>query len=115
MRKFTRTLVAGAAATIAFSGLPMVTSAAHADPSCIVSAGGSPGRQSFTLQVRSNPCSRQVRAYVECVKESGGTFNAYGPTITRPGSSKADCGFAYVNKHGHEVNVPGQGWTRYTY
>lgn len=115
MSRSNKAAVVGIVATMAFSAMPMLTSVAQADPSCTVGTSGSPGRQSFTLKVSGNPCGRQVRAFATCLKESGGSYTEYGSTI-KTGSSKADCGAAgYVNKYGHEVNVPGQGWTRYTH
>ncbi|MEU6525617.1 hypothetical protein ABZ892_23030 [Streptomyces sp. NPDC046924] len=118
MKKVAKGAVVGFVTAVAFTAVPALTSVAHADPSCSVSASGTPGTRSLTVKVTSNPCGRQVRAFTSCVKESGGTFTAYGSAITSTGSSKADCsgGFGYVNKpYGHEVNVPGQGWTRYSY
>ncbi|GAA3773358.1 hypothetical protein ACFS5L_26085 [Streptomyces phyllanthi] len=107
--------IAAAAAIMAVSSIPVLASTAQADPSCTVGTSGSPGSQTFTLNVTSNPCGRKVRAYVTCTNENGAsTGTEYGPAITGTGKSKADCGsFRYVNKWGHEVNVPGQGWTRY--
>ncbi|MFB6616605.1 hypothetical protein ACIGFK_19640 [Streptomyces sp. NPDC085524] len=63
----------------------------------------------------SNPCGRQVRAWAECVTENGWTSQKTGSSISGTGSVSVSCGTAYVNRKGHEVYVPGQGWARYVY
>ncbi|WP_405493545.1 hypothetical protein [Streptomyces sp. NBC_00096] len=105
----------GLAAAVVVSGLPALTSTAAADPSCITSANATSSDGTVTVRVSSNPCSRQVRAWVECVAENGVKTQRTGSAISGTGSASVSCGFAYVNRKGHEVNVPGQGWTRYVY
>ncbi|MGA5559227.1 hypothetical protein [Streptomyces lavendulocolor] len=108
-------LVIAAAATV-FSGLPAVTSVAQADPPCAVSASGSvANRSKLTVSVTKNPCRHQVRAWVECVSNMGTKSQKTSGAIGGTGTVRVDCGSAYVNRSGHEVNVPGQGWTRYVY
>ncbi|MEU6297145.1 hypothetical protein [Streptomyces erythrochromogenes] len=107
--------VFGLAVAAVFSGLPALTTTASADPSCITSANATASRDTVTVRVSSNPCNRQVRAWVECVAENGVTSQRTGSAITGTGSTSVSCGFAYVNRKGHEVNVPGQGWARYVY
>ncbi len=114
---FKKSFAAVAAVTV-LGGVPVLTAtSASADPSCITSASAkvNAARQKSTVTVTSNPCSRQVRAWAECMNESGGTFQKTSGYISGTGSVTVDCGVAYVNKKGHEVNVPGQGWTRYVY
>lgn len=108
--------LAGVVAAAALSGLPVMTSTAHADPSCSVSASGSvANRNALTVTVKSNPCGRQVRAWVECVTATGYTSQKTSGSTTGTGTLRVDCGTAYVNRSGHEVYVSGQGWTRYVY
>ena len=114
---FKKSLAATAAVAV-IGGIPVLTAtSASADPSCITSANATvnTARQKVTVKVTSNPCSRQVRAWAECMNESGGTFQKTSGYVSGTGSVTVDCGFAYVNRKGHEVNVPGQGWTRYVY
>lgn len=114
---FKRTLSVAAAVAV-LGGIPVITAtSASADPSCITSANSTVNwaKQKVTVNVTSNPCSRQVRAWAECVTESGGSFQRTSGSISGTGSATADCGTAYVNRKGHEVYVPGQGWARYVY
>lgn len=114
--------LAAMAAVMAFGGLPILATAAHAeenttrDPNCAVSASGSPGRESLTINVTKNPCGHQVRAYTKCITSMGISSTKTG-SVVKTGKSKVDCGTAMVDGRsgtwGHDVNVPGQGWTRY--
>lgn len=115
--------LAAAAAVAAFATVPVLaaspaSAAPPPDPSCITSANATvnSARTSVTVRVTSNPCSRQVRAWAECWNEAGGHWEKVSGAISGTGSTTAGCGAGgYVNKKGHEVNVPGQGWTRYVY
>lgn len=111
-----RNMATGMAAVLAFTGLPFFLSTAHADPTCVVSTSGKPGRESLTITVTKNPCGRQVRAYTKCITHMGTSTTKTGSVVTS-GKSKVDCGTALVHggdrTWGHDVNVPGQGWTRY--
>ncbi|NEC92212.1 hypothetical protein [Streptomyces sp. SID12501] len=113
--KLKQSFLVGAASVLAFSGLPVFMAGAQADPSCVVSATGSTSGKSYTVKFTSNPCGRKVRAYLGCINPD--TFyrtNKYGATISGTGSSKATCHpDDMIEKRGHQVNVPDQGWTTY--
>ncbi|WP_210585800.1 hypothetical protein [Streptomyces sp. GESEQ-35] len=113
--KRSKSILVGAASVLAFSGIPVFVAGAHADPSCVVSATGSTSGKSYTVKVTSNPCGRQARAYLGCINP--GTFyrtNKYGATISGTSTSKATChSDDKIEKRGHQVYVPGQGWTTY--
>ncbi|MFF4904869.1 hypothetical protein ACFY2T_08395 [Streptomyces sp. NPDC001260] len=100
---------------MAFSGLPVFVATAQADPSCTVSATGSTSGRSYTVDFTKNPCGRKVRAYLGCIYTD--TFyrtKKYGQTISGTGSSTATCHAGdIIEKRGHQVYVPGQGWTTY--
>ncbi|MFI5802287.1 hypothetical protein [Streptomyces sp. NPDC051561] len=92
----------------------MLTATAQADPSCTVSTSGSTSGRSYTAKVTKNPCGRKVRAYLGCIyTETSYRTRKYGATVTS-GSSKATCNSKdKIEKRGHQVYVPGQGWTTY--
>ncbi|MDQ0932589.1 hypothetical protein QFZ49_002519 [Streptomyces turgidiscabies] len=108
-------VLVGVASVLAFGGLPVFVEGAQADPSCVVSVASSTSGKSLTVKVTSNPCGRKVRAYLGCINPD--TFyreNKYGATISGIGSSKATCHpDDVIEKRGHQVNVPDQGWTTY--
>jgi hypothetical protein len=105
----------GVASVLAFSSLPVFVGSAQADPSCVVSARGATSGKSYAVNFTSNPCGRQVRAYLGCINP--GTFyrtKKYGATLSGTGRSTAKCHpDDKIEKRGHQVNVPGQGWTTY--
>lgn len=113
--KLRHSVLVGAASLLAFGGLPVFVGSAHADPSCVVSAKGSTSGKSYTVNFTSNPCGRKVRAYLGCIYTD--TFyrtNKYGATLSGTGSSTAKCHpDDKIEKRGHQVYVPGQGWTTY--
>ncbi|MFF8484450.1 hypothetical protein ACGFZG_17500 [Streptomyces antibioticus] len=110
-----RSILVGAAAALTFSGIPLFVSTAQADPSCVVSTTGSTSGKSFTVKVTSNPCGRKARAYLGCINPD--TFyrtTKYGAALSGVGTSKATCHpDDKIEKRGHQVYVPGQGWTTY--
>ncbi|WP_427920035.1 hypothetical protein [Streptomyces sp. cg40] len=113
--KLKQRIVVGAVSVLAFSGLPVFVAGAQADPSCTVSVSGSTSGKSYTVNFTKNPCGRKVRAYVGCIYTD--TFyrsNKYGKTISGTGTSTATCDSRdIIEKRGHQVYVPGQGWTTY--
>lgn len=113
--KLKKRITLGAIAVLAFSGLPVFVAGAQADPSCVVSATGSTSGKSYTVKFTKNPCGRKVRAYVGCIYTD--TFyrtKKYGSTLSGTGTSKATCHPSdVIEKRGHQVYVPGEGWVTY--
>lgn len=108
----TALLLSLVAAAVATSPVLAASAAPVDPPNCLVSGNGSPGTYSFTYHLTSDPCALPSRSYSECKIGSYVESTAYGPTISSPGSSKAQCGDQTVGHYGHEEYVAGS-WQIY--
>lgn len=110
--------VAVAASAIALTVLGAGAASAKVvphDPNCPVGEYGSPGNISYTATFYSNPCNRQVRAWIKCASSTqmGYTYYQYGQTLIGQGNSTAGCGILDgIDGYGHQVYYNG-AWATY--
>lgn len=94
---------------------PLAASPASAD-TCTPHVSGSPGTDSFTLHINTNPCGEKVRGRAQCVTDEPGADPlvswGYGPITTSSGTtSKVECGAfnLYFLSYGWQ-NYYSSGW-----